>query len=85
MEVEYADQAKNDIAYWKKVGNKAIQTKIQALIRDMQEHPETGIGKPEQLKYGLTGFWSRRINKEHRVVYRFTATTITVISLKDHY
>jgi len=70
---------------WKKSGNKSAQKKIQDLIHDIQQHPHEGLGKPEALKHQLTGFGSRRINQEHRIVYRFTEETVTIISLKDHY
>ncbi len=86
MEVGYSDKAKEDIAYWKKSGNKGIQKKIQSLIKDIQKTPFEGIGKPEALKYRLSGSWSRRINDEHRFVYRITEEAILFIySLKGHY
>ncbi len=69
MEIILLEQAQKDIAYWKKSGNKAVMNKISVLLRDISEHPYTGIGKPEPLKYELTGKWSRRINSEHRMIY----------------
>ena len=61
--------------------------KIAALLEDMTAHPYTGIGKPEQLKYGLSGCWSRRINMEHRIIYRVKETEIEVevLSMRYHY
>ncbi|MBB6239410.1 toxin YoeB [Pedobacter sp. AK013] len=78
MEVIYAPKAIEHLNYWKKSGNKAIQ-----------ENPFDGIGKPEPLKYELSGSWSRRINEEHRIVYEIHDDGIIVIleiqSLKGHY
>lgn len=69
MEVIYSVKAREDISYWKKSGNKAVQQKISALIDDILEHPYTGLGKPEALKYELSGSWSRRITQADRLVY----------------
>jgi len=57
------------------------------LLKSIALAPETGIGKPEKLKAGLSGFWSRRINKEHRIVYKidYQRQVVTVYSLKGHY
>ena len=85
MEIIYSDKAIEDISYWKKSINKSIQNKITKLLKSIEETPFEGIGKPEKLKYELTGFWSRRINKEHRIVYKPNAETITVYSLRGHY
>ena len=68
MEVIYSVKAREDISYWKKSGNKAVQQKISALIDDILEHPYTGLGKPEALKYELSGSWSRRITQADRLV-----------------
>ncbi len=63
--------------------------KISALIEDIQLHPFEGIGKPEPLKYHLTGRWSRRINQDHRIIYRVTDENtieiLEILSLKGHY
>jgi toxin YoeB len=85
MEIDLYREAKEDLKYWQKSGNKAIQKKIQELFADMKLHPFEGIGKPEPLKYELAGKWSRRINYEHRIVYSVTGDTINVYSLKGHY
>ena len=58
MEVGYTDEALEDLKYWKKSGDKAIQNKIQKLIFAIKENPTEGIGKPEQLKHNLSGSWS---------------------------
>jgi len=63
MEIIYYDEALADIKFWKKSGNKIVQKKIEQLIVDILEHPYTGIGKPEPLKYDLSSLWPRRINE----------------------
>ena len=78
MEIILLEQAQNDRDYWKKSGNKAIMNRITALLKDIMEHPYTGIGKPEPLKYDLAGKWSRRINSEHRLIYSVNENIITV-------
>ena len=79
--------SQKDRDYWKKSGNKAIMNRISALLKDIIEHPYTGIGKPEPLKYDLAGKWSRRINSEHRLIYSVNENIITVyvFSMRNHY
>ena len=78
MEIEFTKQAE-------KSGNKLIQKKISEILKSIQENPYEGIGKPEALKYSLTGSWSRRINLEHRIVYEVIDDIIFIESLKGHY
>ncbi|MGA9638418.1 Txe/YoeB family addiction module toxin [Flavobacterium sp.] len=82
-------KAKKDIDFWSKSGNKAIIKKISELIKAIQVDPYKGIGKPEQLKFGLSGYWSRRIDGEHRIIYEIidenTIDILSIISLKGHY
>lgn len=87
MEIVLLPQAEKDRDYWKKTGNKAVMARISALLKDIAEHPYTGIGKPEPLKYDLSGLWSRRINSEHRIIYSVDGDTITVyvLSMRYHY
>lgn len=87
MEIILLEQAQKDIAYWKKSGNKAVMNKISVLLRDISEHPYTGIGKPEPLKYELTGKWSRRINSEHRMIYSVQEdiASVYIYSMRYHY
>jgi toxin YoeB len=73
------------LQYWKKSGNKKLQIRIQELLQSIQKTPFEGIGKPEPLKYQLSGMWSRRINKEHRIIYEVRDATVHIYSLKDHY
>ena len=81
MEIILLEQAQKDRDYWKKSGNKAIMNRITALLKDIMEHPYTGIGKPEPLKYDLAGKWSRRINSEHRLIYSVNEEIIMVYTL----
>ncbi len=67
MEIAFDEMAQQDIQYWKKSGNAAIQKKIQKLLIAIQESPYSGVGKKEALKYSLAGKWSGRINGEHRI------------------
>ncbi|MBC6109443.1 Txe/YoeB family addiction module toxin [Pedobacter fastidiosus] len=85
MEIEYTVQAQNDLKFWKKSGNKVIQKKIFQLLQAIIESPFAGIGKPEALKYELSGKWSRRINDEHRIIYVVVDAIIYIQSLKGHY
>ena len=85
MRIEYSEIALKDILYFKRLGDKSINRKIKALLEELAEHPETGTGKPEQLKGDLSGYWSRRINREHRIIYRMNEETVSILSLRGHY
>lgn len=85
MEIEYTLQASEDLVFWKKSNNVAVLKKIRKLIESISENPYEGIGKPESLKYGLSGCWSRRINQEHRIVYEVFTDKVMVLSMKGHY
>lgn len=63
----------------------AVVRRINALIADIARNGNTGIGKPERLRYDLAGFWSRRINQEHRLVYRIVDDRIEILSCRSHY
>lgn len=85
--ITLSDLARKDYIYFSKSGNKAVMNKITALLKDIAEHPYTGIGKPEPLKYELQGKWSRRINSEHRIIYSVNddIVTVYVLSMRYHY
>ncbi len=85
MEIEFTKTAKVDLKYWQKTGNIRVQKRIEELLNSILENPFEGIGKPEKLKYKLTGKWSRRIDLENRFVYAIENNTIFVYSLKGHY
>ena len=80
-------EAIKDIQYFKRSGDKKLMKKIQSLIFEMQDSPKKGTGKPEQLKNNLSGYWSRRINREHRIVYKIdeNRNIITIYSMRGHY
>lgn len=88
-EVIFSEKAQKDLKFWQKSGNKAIVRKISELIKAIQVSPYEGIGKPEQLKHQLSSIWSRRIDREHRLVYQIledgTIDILSIISLKGHY
>ncbi|MCB9077833.1 MAG: Txe/YoeB family addiction module toxin [Anaerolineaceae bacterium] len=65
--------------------DKKLYTKIVTLINDIQRTPFSGLGKPEPLRYELAGYWSRRINHEHRLVYKVTDAAIIIAACKYHY
>lgn len=85
MEVIFMPTALADLDHWKKSGNTIILKRIRQLIEAIQEDPFGGIGKPEKLKYQWASWWSRRINEEHRIVYKCESNIITVYSLRYHY
>lgn len=85
MEIEFTLKAEEDVDFWKKSGNKLIQKKIRKLLESIKKNPFEGIGKPEQLKYNWIGYWSRRINQEHRLIYEIRNNKILIHSLKGHY
>jgi toxin YoeB len=87
VEIVFKTGAIDDIQMWNKSGNKIIQNRISALLDSISTTPESGIGKPERLKASLNGYWSRRITKEHRLMYKidYTTQTIEVFSLIGHY
>ena len=73
-----------DFNEWVKL-DKKLYKKIVELIKDIDRSPFTGLGKPEPLKHELAGFWSRRINEEHRLVYTINDTEIIIAACKYHY
>jgi toxin YoeB len=78
-------KAQKDIDSFKKSGNTQLLSKIFELINSIVQTPYSGIGKPESLKYDLAGLWSRRINKEHRIIYEVFEDIILIHSLRGHY
>ncbi|MBU4273898.1 MAG: Txe/YoeB family addiction module toxin [Planctomycetes bacterium] len=85
--LEFSETALDDIEKHKKSGDKLVLKKIEKLLFELTEHPTTGMGQPEMLKYGLAGLYSRRINKKHRLVYSINKEIITVyvLSVWAHY
>ena len=85
MEIVYLPQALDDLKFWRKSGNKPAQKRITELLESIEQTPFEGIGKPELLKYDLAGKWSRRITKEHRMIYEMEGNTVFIYSLRGHY
>ena len=84
MTVEIHRQFREQLHDWV-IQQKRIALKIFDLMAAVERNPFEGIGKPEPLKHGLTGYWSRRIDQEHRLVYRIENDTLTFISCNGHY
>jgi toxin YoeB len=84
MKIIFSKNSWEDYSSWL-IEDRKMLKKINELIRDIQKTPFLGKGKPEPLKYDLTGFWSRRINLEHRLVYRFENNSIYIYACKYHY
>ena len=85
MIIQFTRNTDADLDYFKKSGNKQIIKKIKELLESITIDPYTGIGQPEPLKHSLSGAWSRRINKEHRLVYEIVDEFVYVLSLRGHY
>jgi toxin YoeB len=83
----FADQAWEDYLYWPRQDrqDRRMVERINKLIRETQRDPFAGIGKPEPLKHALSGFWSRRITDEHRMVYRVEEDALLIAQLRFHY
>ncbi len=84
MLIAFTENAWEDYVYWQ-VTDKKILKKINKLIKEIKRSPFDGIGKPEPLKYDLAGFWSRRIDTEHRLVYQVEENEVIIISCRFHY
>lgn len=84
MNISFTSEAFSSLNEWSTT-DKHIFKKIMALITDTCREPFTGLGKPEPLKHNLSGYWSRRITDEHRLVYTVEKDTIKIISCKYHY
>ena len=82
--ISFEDAAWDDYLYWQQT-DKAMLRRVNLLIRDIQRDPFAGIGKPEPLKFNFSGYWSRRIDDEHRVVYKVTDEEISIAQLRGHY
>jgi len=80
----FAEKAWEDYLYWQKTDKKILK-RINVLIKDITRDPFEGIGKPEPLKHALSGYWSRRINDEHRIVYKIQDKSLLIAQLRYHY
>ncbi len=84
MKVVFSSQAWDDYLYWRKADQSMLR-RINALIKDIQRNPCDGIGKPEPLKHNLSGYWSRRMNHEHRIVYKVADDQMFIAQLRYYY
>ena len=84
MNLIFSEQAWEDYIFWQQTDRKILK-RINKLIKEICRIPYDGIGKPEPLKHGLSGYWSRRINDEHRIVYKIDKDALFVAQLKYHY
>jgi len=84
VNILFAPKAWEDYLYWQQTDKKLFR-KINELIKETTRNPHEGIGKPEPLKHVFAGFWSRRMNSEHRMVYRIDGNTLEIAQLRYHY
>lgn len=84
MRIVFSEHAWEDYLYWQQTDRK-ILLRVNVLIREIQRTPFEGQGKPEALKHALSGYWSRRISDEHRIVYRVEGDAVLVAQLRHHY
>jgi toxin YoeB len=82
--IKFATRGWEDYLYWQ-TADRSVLKRINQLIRDIQRDPFSGIGKPEPLKHHLSGFWSRRIDDRHRLVYAMEGDTLLIAQCRDHY
>ena len=84
MKLVFSEHAWDDYQYWVETDRQVLK-RINRLIQEIMREPFSGSGKPEPLKHGLSGYWSRRINDEHRIVYRVSDDAVLIAQLRYHY
>ena len=84
MILSWAENGWEDYLYWQTMDKNTLK-RINLLIKDILRHPFEGIGDPEPLKHNWSGYWSRRINREHRIIYKATDTALYVVQCRFHY
>jgi toxin YoeB len=84
LKLVFAEQAWEDYLYWQTTDQRLLK-RINALIKEIQRDPFSGVGKPEPLKHALAGWWSRRINDKHRIVYKIEGDALLLAQLRYHY
>lgn len=84
MKLLFAESAWDDYQHWLRTDRKMLE-RINKLIQETQREPFAGVGKPEPLKHALAGWWSRRIDDEHRMVYRVQDGVLWIAQLRYHY
>lgn len=84
MKLLFSENAWEDYLFWQKTDKKTLK-RINKLIKDIQRNKYEGLGKPEALKHNLSGYWSRRITNEHRIVYKIENDSALIAQLRYHY
>jgi toxin YoeB len=84
MKYIFVDESWEDYLYWQKTNKKTLK-RINKLLKNISREPYSGIGKPEPLKHKYKGFWSRRIDGEHRLIYRVKGNEIHIAKCRFHY
>ena len=84
MKILFTEQAWEDYLHWQK-NDRAMLKRVNELIRDVQRDPFEGVGKPEPLRYEFKGYWSRRIDTEHRLVYKVADGAMWIVQCRYHY
>jgi len=84
LKIVFSERAWEDYLYWQGQDRKTL-TRINHLIREVQRDPFAGIGKPEPLRHALSGYWSRRITDEHRLVYKVQGDALWIAQVRYHY
>ena len=84
MKYVFADESWEDYLYWQKTDKKKLQ-RLNELLKDIARQPFAGIGKPEPLKHQLAGFWSRRIDENHSLIYTVQNDEIQIVKCRFHY
>ncbi len=84
MKLVFSEQAWEDYLHWQQTDKKSMR-RINALINEITRTPHSGTGKPEPLRHALSGYWSRRINEEHRIVYKVADDSVLIAQLRYHY
>jgi toxin YoeB len=84
LQLTWTEFGLEDLEWWQKHDSKMLK-RIILLCLETCKHPTQGLGKPEPLKFNYQGYWSRRIDEKHRLVYAFDETSVTVIQCRHHY
>jgi len=84
MTLSWAATAWQDYLYWQQADKKILK-RVNTLIKDIHRQPFEGLGDPEPLKHNWSGYWSRRINREHRLIYKVTDKIIIIVQCRYHY
>ena len=84
MILAWSSSAWDDYLYWQQT-DKKIMKRINALVKDTVRSPFEGLGAPEPLRHNWSGYWSRRIDREHRLVYKVDETTLFIVQARYHY